>query len=66
MATTIKVDGTKVSNFWQDDQLLDRYADVDLFVPAENLAETYVPESTYGKGSDTKPTTLGSDGTDTL
>ena len=69
MATTIKVDGTKVSNTWQDDQTLDRYADVDLFVPAQNLADTYVPQSQVGKGADKKPedpTIRGGDGTDTV
>ena len=66
MATTIKVDGTKVTNTWQDDQSLNPYADVDYFVEAKNLDETYVPQSQYGKGADKDPdpTTRGGDGTD--
>ena len=66
MATTIKVDGTKVTNTWQDDQSLDPSADVDYFVEAKNLDETYVPQSQYGKGADkdADETTRGGDGTD--
>ena len=52
MATTIKVDGTLATNTWQDDQLLDCYDDVDYFVEATNLANTYVPQSQAGKGAD--------------
>ena len=68
MATTIKVDGTKVTNTWQDDQLLNCYDDVDLFVPAQNLDDTYVPQSQVGKGADKKedPTIKGGEGTDTV
>ena len=53
MATTIKVDGTVAPNTWQDDQLLNCYDDVDYFVPATNLGDTYVPQSQAGKGTDT-------------
>ena len=68
MATTIKVDGTKVTNTWQDDQLLNCYDDVDYFVPAENLTDTYVPQSQVGKGADKKEedTSEGFEGTDTV
>ena len=52
MATTIKVDGTLATNTWQDDQLLNCYDDVDYFVEATNLADTYVPLSQAGKGAD--------------
>ena len=54
MATTIKVDGTLATNTWQDDQSLDPYADVDYFVEATNLDNTYVPQSQVGKGADKK------------
>lgn len=54
MATTIKVDGTIAPFTWQDDQLLDEDSLVDFYVPAENLIDTLVPESTVGTGSDVK------------
>ena len=68
MATTIKVDGTLATNTWQDDQLLDCYDDVDYFVPATNLDDTYVPLSTVGTGGDAlaAATTRGAMSTDKI
>ena len=54
MATTIKVDGVLGTFTWQDDQLLNEDSLVDFYVPATNLVDTLVPESTVGKGSDVK------------
>ena len=54
MATTIKVDGVLGTFTWQDDQRLDEDSLVDFYVPATNLVDTLVPESTAGKGSDVK------------
>lgn len=54
MATTIKVDGTIAPFTWQDDQLLDEDSLVDFYVPATNLVDTLVPESTVGTGGDVK------------
>ena len=54
MATTIKVDGVLATFTWQADQLLDEDSLVDFYVPATNLVDTLVPESTAGKGSDVK------------
>jgi hypothetical protein len=54
MATTIKVDGTLATFTWQADQLLDEDSLVDFYVPAANLVDTLVPESTVGTGSDAK------------
>lgn len=55
MATTIKVDGSVAAFTWQDDQLLDKLADVDYCVDG-NTATTpailMVPFSTVGTGSD--------------
>lgn len=53
MTTTIKVDGTLSTTSYQDDQHLNCYDDVDYFVPATNLGDTYVPHSQAGKGTDT-------------
>jgi hypothetical protein len=55
MATTIKVDGTLATFTWQADQLLDEDSLVDFYVPATNLVDTLVPESTVGTGSDVAP-----------
>ena len=52
MATTIKVDGKLATFTWQADQLLDEDSLVDFYVPATNLVDTLVPESTVGTGSD--------------
>lgn len=41
MATTIKVDGSVADFTWQDDQLLDPAADVDLVVLSDDLTEGY-------------------------
>ena len=54
MATTIKVDGALAPFTWQADQLLDEDSLVDFYVPAENLIDTFVPESTVGTGGDVK------------
>ena len=54
MATTIKVDGVLATFTWQADQLLDEDSLVDFYVPATNLVDTLVPESTVGTGSDVK------------
>lgn len=52
MATTIKVDGVLATFTWQADQLLSEDSLVDFYVPATNLVDTLVPESTVGTGSD--------------
>ena len=52
MATTIKVDGVLATFTWQADQLLSEDSLVDFYVPAANLVDTLVPESTVGTGSD--------------
>ena len=54
MATTIKVDGVLATFTWQADQLLDEDSLVDFYVPATNLVDTLVPESTVGTGGDVK------------
>jgi hypothetical protein len=54
MATTIKVDGKVATFTWQADQLLDEDSLVDFYVPATNLVDTLVPESTVGTGGDVK------------
>ena len=54
MATTIKVDGKVATVTWQADQLLDEDSLVDFYVPATNLVDTLVPESTVGTGGDVK------------
>lgn len=41
MATTIKIDSVLSTLTWQDDQLLDPAADVDLVVLSEDLTEGY-------------------------
>ena len=41
MATTIKVDGTVADWTWQDDQLLDPAADVDIVALSNDLTEGY-------------------------
>jgi hypothetical protein len=41
MATTIKVDGTVADWTWQDDQLLDPAADVDIVALSDDLTEGY-------------------------
>ena len=60
MATTIKVDGTVADFTWQDDQLLDPGADVDLVVLDDDLTKGY-PESVAPA-----PTVFGTGGTDTV
>ncbi len=55
MATTIKVDGKVAAFTWQADQLLNEDSLVDFYVPATNLVDTLVPESTVGTGGDVKP-----------
>ena len=55
MATTIKVDGVLATFTWQADQLLSEDSLVDFYVPATNLVDTLVPESTVGTGSDVPP-----------
>ena len=52
MATTIKINGVLAPFTWQADQLLDEDSLVDFYVPATNLVDTLVPESTVGTGSD--------------
>ena len=58
MATTIKVDGTVAGFTWQDDQLLEPLADVDLFVLSADLTEGWptsapLPPATMSGGSGT-------------
>ena len=60
MATTIKVDGTVADFTWQDDQLLEPLADVDLVVLTDDLTNGY-PESAIPA-----PTVTGASGTDTV
>ena len=66
MATTIKVDGTLASFTWQDDQALDKLADVDYFVEGTNVVTVMVPFSTAGTGADATPTTAGAGRTDRI
>ena len=58
MATTIKVDGDLAEFTWQDDQLLEPLADVDLVRLNDDLTKGYPTSAT--------PTTLGAAGTDTV
>lgn len=60
MATTIKVDGTVADFTWQDDQLLDPGADVDLVVLTDDLTKGY-PETAVPA-----PTVVAAAGTDTV
>ena len=56
MATTITVDGVAADFTWQDDQLLDKLADVDYCVDGQTSttpAIFMVPISTKGTGGDT-------------
>ena len=59
MATTIKVDGSVADFTWQDDQLLDKLADVDYFVDGVNTEGSMYPLSTSGTGGDGAATTAG-------
>ena len=56
MATTIKVDGTVADFTWQDDQLLDPAADVDIVVfPAETLLKGYPTSAVPTPGPTASP-----------
>lgn len=66
MATTIKVDSSVASFTWQDDQALDKLADVDYFVAGVNTEASMFPLSTSGTGGDGASTTLGAARTDKI
>ncbi|OUU19779.1 MAG: hypothetical protein CBC13_12025 [Planctomycetia bacterium TMED53] len=59
MATTIKVDSSVASFTWQDDQTLDKLADVDYFVVGTNATTSMFPLTTVGTGGDGVSTTSG-------
>jgi hypothetical protein len=57
MATTIKVDGTVADWTWQDDQLLDPAAVVDIVALSNDLTEGYptsAPKAQAVKATTTK------------
>ena len=60
MATTIKVDGTVADFTWQDDQLLEPLAEVDLVVLNDDLTKGYPTSATPA------PTVSGASTTDTV
>ena len=69
MATTIKVDGTVADFTWQDDQLLDKLADVDYCVDGQTAttpAIFMVPISTKGTGGDAAGSLKGATGVDRI
>ena len=66
MATTIKVDSAVATFTWQDDQTLDKLADVDYFVDGVNTEASMFPLSTSGTVGDGAATTFGAAKTDKI
>ena len=66
MATTIKVDSSVATFTWQDDQTLDKLADVDYFVAGTNTTTGMFPLTTVGTGGDKAATTAGAAKTDKI
>lgn len=66
MATTIKVDSAVATFTWQDDQLLDKLADVDYFVAGEVVTTSMFPLTTVGTGGDKEASAQGAAKTDKI